>query len=106
FPSRWRLLEFGTNHGVAGGRNRLIEEARTDWIISLDNDIYFIANPIRQIQDELGTLGCHFMSFPLLNADGATLFSHGGCLQTVIQNGLPRLTINPIAVPGTSATAE
>src|SRR6185503_10230121 len=71
-----------------------------------DNDIYFIANPIRQIQDELGTLGCHFMSFPLLNADGATLFSHGGCLQAVIQNGLPRLTINPIAVPGTSATAE
>src|SRR3954447_3805445 len=24
FPYRWRLLEFDTNHGVAGGRNRLI----------------------------------------------------------------------------------
>ncbi|TMJ05912.1 MAG: glycosyltransferase [Alphaproteobacteria bacterium] len=98
-PYRWRLIEFGTNYGVAGGRNRLMQEARTDWVVSLDNDIYFIANPIRQIQEELGTLGCHFMSFPLLNPDGATVYSHGASLQTVIQNGRPRLTINPIA-PG------
>ena len=73
-----------------------MKEARTDWVISLDNDIYFTANPMHQIQEELATLGCHFMSFPLLNPDGATMFSHGGCLQTVIQNGRPRLTINPI----------
>ena len=96
FPHRWRLLEFGKNCGVAGGRNRLMKEARTDWVISLDNDIYFTANPMHRIQEELAALGCHFMSFPLLNPDGATMFSHGGCLQTVIQNGRPRLTINPI----------
>jgi radical SAM protein with 4Fe4S-binding SPASM domain len=108
FPYRWRLLEFGANRGVAAGRNRLFEEARTDWIISLDNDIYFTGNPIGRIQDELGTLGCHFMSFPLLNADGVTLFSHGGCLQAVIQNGRPRLTINPIAagVPVTASALD
>jgi MoaA/NifB/PqqE/SkfB family radical SAM enzyme/GT2 family glycosyltransferase len=96
-PHRWRLLEFGKNLGVADGRNRLMAEVRTDWVISLDNDIYFTANPLLQIQSELATLGCHFMSFPLLNPDGKTIYSHGGCLQTVLQDGRPRLTLNPIA---------
>src|SRR5690349_1690527 len=72
FPYRSRILEFGKNHGVAGGRNRLFAEAKTDWVISLDNDIFFTKNPITIIQEELATLGCHFMSFPLLNPDRRT----------------------------------
>jgi MoaA/NifB/PqqE/SkfB family radical SAM enzyme/GT2 family glycosyltransferase len=106
FPYRARLLKFGSNLGVGRGRNRLMQEARTHWVISLDNDIYFTENPIRQLQNELGTLGCHFMSFPLLNPDGATLAAHGGCLQTVIQNDRPRLTINPVMVPGMPVEPE
>ena len=106
FPYRSRLLEFGENFGVAGGRNRVIAAAATEWVISLDNDIYFISNPIAVIQEELATLGCHFMSFPLLNPDRNTLFSHGACLQTVIQGDRPRLTINPIFVPGSPAVAS
>src|SRR3954465_6818074 len=60
-PYRSRLLKFGRNLGVAGGRNRLMTEARTDWVMSLDNDTYFTHNPIQRLQDELSTLGCHFM---------------------------------------------
>src|ERR1051325_328729 len=94
FPYRCRLLKFGSNFGVAGGRNRVMEEASTDWVMSLDNDIYFTRNPIFHIQHELSTLGCHFMSFPLLNPDGVSLAAHGACLQTVVQNEHPRLTID------------
>ncbi|RMF06687.1 MAG: glycosyltransferase [Alphaproteobacteria bacterium] len=100
FSYRWRILEFGENHGVAGGRNRMMAEARTDWVMILDNDIYFIANPIGAIQEEIATLGTHFISLPLLNPDRRTFFSNGACLQTVIQDGHPRLTINPVLVPG------
>ena len=106
FPYRCRLLKFGSNFGVAGGRNRVMEEASTDWVMSLDNDIYFTRNPIFHIQHELSTLGCHFMSFPLLNPDGVSLAAHGACLQTVVQNEHPRLTINPVTVPGTPVRAE
>ena len=100
FPYRWRLIEMGENRGVAGGRNRLMREARTEWVLSVDNDIYFLWNPIPKIQDEIASLGCHFMSFPLLNPGAETVYAHGACLQTVIQDGRPRLTINPIAIPG------
>jgi MoaA/NifB/PqqE/SkfB family radical SAM enzyme/GT2 family glycosyltransferase len=106
FPYRARILELGRNFGVAGGRNRIMGEAKTDWVISLDNDIYFTANPLGAIQCELATLGCHFMSFALLNPDHETLFSHGACLQTVIQDDRPRLTINPIVVPGSPAKSS
>ncbi len=102
FPYRCRILEFGQNFGVGGGRNRIMAEARTDWVISVDNDIFFTQNPIQQLQSELATLGCHFMSFPLLNPDMQTLFSYGACLQTLIQGERPRLTINPILAPGSS----
>lgn len=105
FPTRWRLLEFGQNYGVAGGRNRLMRAANTDWVMLLDNDIYFTTNRLSTIQRELATLGTHFMSFPLLNSDRATFFARGACLQTVLQNGRPRLTINPLGTPGSPLDA-
>lgn len=105
FPYRWRLLEFGQNHGVAGGRNRLMDAAGTDWVMLLDNDIYLVANPLATIQRELATLGTHFMSFPLLNPDHATYFARGACLQTLIQEGRPRLTINPFIPSGAPTDA-
>lgn len=106
FPYRVRILEFGRNFGVAGGRNRIVAEAKTDWVISLDNDIYLTQNPLGTIQTELATLGCHFMSFGLLNPDQETLFSHGACLQTIIQNDRPRLTINPIVEAGSPVASN
>ena len=64
-PFKCRCVEFGANYGVAGGRNRLCREVRTDWIFLLDNDIYFIQNPLKKIQEDIATLGCHFMCIPL-----------------------------------------
>lgn len=93
---RWRLLEFGRNFGVAGGRNKAIAEVTTDWVLSLDNDVYFVANPLPQIQRDLAVLGCHFLNFPLLNPDCQTLFAFGGVLWSAIESGRPRLSLHSI----------
>ena len=37
-----KLVELEKNFGVAGGRNKTIKYVNTDWLMCLDNDIYFI----------------------------------------------------------------
>ncbi len=102
---RWRILEFDSNHGVAGGRNRAFREVTTDWILSLDNDIYLTADPFPQLQRDLALLGTHFLSVPLLNPDHASFYAFGGALQTLIQKGEPRLTITSLLPPGAPLAA-
>ncbi|WP_431269967.1 glycosyltransferase family 2 protein [Dankookia sp. P2] len=102
---RWRILRFGENLGVAGGRNRAFRAVTTDWILSLDNDIYLTADPFPALQRDLSVLGCHFLSVPLLNPDRATFYAFGGQLQTLIQDGQPRLTIGTLLPPGAPIAA-
>ncbi len=83
-PYRWRIVELGRNCGVAAGRNRAAEHVSTRWLMCLDNDIYFIANPIPRIQSDLAELGCRFMSLPLLEGDGKQLFAKGGLLYVTV----------------------
>jgi glycosyltransferase involved in cell wall biosynthesis len=83
---RWRLIELGKNYGVAGGRNRTMPHVKTDWLMCLDNDIYFTRNPLKQIQKDLARLGCHFMSLPLLDSDAKTVFARGGHLYLSVEN--------------------
>jgi len=85
--ARTKLVKLGRNHGVAGGRNRAFAEVETDWILSLDNDIYLTGNPIPEIERDLGTIGCHFLNVPLVNPDRATFHSFGGHLEPVIEDG-------------------
>lgn len=73
-----KLVELGKNYGVSGGRNRSVPYVETDWVMFLDNDIYFVRNPLPRIQSDLSLLGCHFISLPLLDPDGTTLFAKGG----------------------------
>lgn len=82
-----RIVELGRNYGVAGGRNRTIPHVNTEWVMCLDNDIYFVSNPLKRIQDDLATLGCHFLSLPLLDPDGKTVFARGGHLYVSYENG-------------------
>lgn len=82
-----RIVELGSNYGVAGGRNRTIPHVGTDWLMCLDNDIYFLNNPLPQFQQDLAVLGCHFMSLPLLDPDGKKLFARGGHLYISYEDG-------------------
>ena len=105
YPLSVRLLEFGSNLGVAGGRNKAIAEIRTAWVLSIDNDIFFVGNPLPQIQRDLAVLGCHFLNLPLLNSDRQTLYAFGGHLQSVVQGNRPRLTMCGVLKPNAPVTS-
>lgn len=79
-PLRTRIVELGQNFGVGGGRNKSIPHVTTEWVMCLDNDIYFVGNPLLAIQRDLAILGCHFLSLPLLDPDKHTLFAYTGHL--------------------------
>ena len=79
-PFACRLLPFDRNYGVAGGRNRTFSEVRTDWLLSSDNDMYFIGNPLPKIQADIRQLGCHFLNVPILNKEKHDAFLYGGHL--------------------------
>lgn len=86
---RCEIAELGRNYGVAGGRNRTMALAKTDWVMFLDNDIYFTRDPLRRIQRDIAQLGCHFLNMPLLDGDGKKAFARGGHLYvTLLENGL------------------
>jgi glycosyltransferase involved in cell wall biosynthesis/GT2 family glycosyltransferase len=86
-----KIVELGDNYGVGPARNMTVKHVSTEWLMCLDNDIYFIANPLIDIQNDLSQLGCHFMSLPLLNPDRETIFAHGGHLYVSIESGTPFL---------------
>jgi len=86
-PYRSRIVELGRNYGVAGGRNRTIPHVKTEWLMCLDNDIYFIENPLPRLQKDIAEMGCHFVSLPLLDPDRNTVFARGGHLYVHFEQG-------------------
>ncbi len=79
-PCVGRLVELDDNYGVAGGRNRTMPFVQTDWVMCLDNDMVFVGDPVRELQQALALLGCHFLNLPLLDRDRRTIFARGGHL--------------------------
>lgn len=78
FSYKIELVELNNNYGVAGGRNRAIPYIKTDWFMSLDNDIYFISNPLIEIKATIMELGCKFLNLPLLDESREKIFANGG----------------------------
>ena len=87
FTFRTEIIELGKNYGVAGGRNRTIPHVKTEWVMCLDNDIFFISNPLKKIQKDIAVLGTHFLNLPLLEPDGKTIFAFGGHLYIDFSSG-------------------
>ncbi len=86
-PFAARVEVLGANYGVGGGRNRTMPHVRTDWVLLLDNDIFFQSNPLPRVQRDLAVLGCHFLNLPLLDRDGQRLFARGGHLYVCVEGG-------------------
>ena len=112
-PFATRIVELGRNFGVAGGRDRMMAQVETDWVLCLDNDIYFTSNPLPAIQRDLAALGCHFLNVPLLDRDGKTLFARGGHLYLSVDEAgirigagsvFPQTVFNGTALPGFLST--
>lgn len=74
------LLEFQENYGVSGGRNRAFAACTTEWILSLDNDMFFVANPLPEIQKTVSISGCRFANLAILDSDGKNYTSQAGHL--------------------------
>lgn len=79
-PYRWRVVRLGSNYGVSGGRNRMVENVNTPWVMSLDNAMRFIKNPLPQFQHDIAQLGCHFLAPTILDVDEQTTWLRGGNL--------------------------
>jgi len=86
-PYRTRMVELDKNYGVAGGRNRGVRHVNTLWIMSVDNDMYFISNPFAEIQKVIDEFGCHFINLSFFKADGKTIEADGGTLGFEDRNG-------------------
>ncbi len=50
------LIEIGRNTGPSFARNLASKEAKYDWIMSLDNDVYFISNILPIAQKEIAVV--------------------------------------------------
>lgn len=75
------LVKLNTNYGVASGRNKSLSYVNTDWLMFLDNDIYFLDNPLPNIHYTINQLGCHFLNLPLLDNSEKKLYALGGHLE-------------------------
>ncbi|HMR91506.1 MAG TPA: glycosyltransferase [Chitinophagaceae bacterium] len=74
------LIKYNRNLGVAGGRNEAMKHVKTSWVLSLDNDIYLIEDPLKYIASAIKSLGAYFINVPLLKPDGKTIDAFGGDL--------------------------
>ncbi len=83
------LIRFNKNLGVAKGRNEAVKYVKTDWVMFIDNDIYFTKNIFPTTQRAIAQLGCKFINLPLLNDDAETLFTYGGHIYfTLLENAV------------------
>lgn len=79
-PFKCEIVEFKENYGIAGGRQKAMEFVKTEWVMLIDNDIYFTTNPLIKLQKDISTLGCHFINMPLMDETEKEIFTNGGNL--------------------------
>lgn len=94
-PFKCRFIELKNNYGVSVGRNKTMAHVYSKWVMFLDNDIYFINNPLSQLQQDISLLGCHFLNLPLLENNLTKVFAFGGHLSVFELN-------HQVQVEGTS----
>jgi GT2 family glycosyltransferase len=90
-PLRTRIVRLGRNYGPAGGRNRGVKHVGTDWVMSVDNDIYFTRDPLRHWQGEMAAVGCRFFSLAMIEHDTRRTI-RGGSLNVEFLDGEMYLT--------------
>lgn len=76
----YKVIEFDTHHPIPVGRNKLNKECRTDWILQLDNDMYFTEDPIQKINEDIGALGCRLWGLPYYNTRAKQIANYGSNL--------------------------
>lgn len=72
------LIDMKKNYGVAGGRNRAFEQVETEYILSLDNDIFLVENPFDELNKVIRLTGAKFINLSLLDEKGEDYIQNGG----------------------------
>lgn len=80
----YRLLRFGRHYPIPIGKNMLNEACRTDWILQLDNDIYFTGNPIDKINEDIRKLGCKLWGLPYDDTKRGKTANYGSNLEFIL----------------------
>lgn len=78
YPIKGNIYYSKKNLGIAGGRAKAFSLVKTDWILSLDNDMYFIKNPIKDLNECINKLGARFINLPAYKNEKKELFINGG----------------------------
>lgn len=81
---RHKLLLFDQHYPIPEGKNRLNEECRTDWILQLDNDIYFTGNPLDKINEDIRRTGCRLWGLPYYDTKEGRVANYGSNLEFVL----------------------
>ncbi|POG22876.1 hypothetical protein C2855_13965 [Aeromonas bestiarum] len=84
FSINYKLILNNENYGVAKGRNYAMQHVTKEWVFFVDNDIFFIDNPLHSIHQTIMRFQTPYINLPLLNGDGNTIYSFGG---NVVING-------------------
>ncbi len=84
FPINHKLILNDENYGVAKGRNYALQHVTKEWAFFVDNDIFFIKNPLFDICKTIVDFQTPYINLPLLNGDGNTIYSFGG---NIVING-------------------
>ncbi|TWI83674.1 GT2 family glycosyltransferase [Lacibacter cauensis] len=77
-----KIIELQENLGVGNARNYAASQTKKDWIMFLDNDMFFVEDPLESVQQAINTLGVNFLNLPLINYDNKSVFALGGALFT------------------------
>lgn len=80
---RWTMVNSDRHYPIPAGKNRLNMQCRTEWIMQLDNDIYFIDNPLKKVNEDIARLGCPIWGFPYYNAEAGKIYNYGSNLEFV-----------------------
>ncbi len=89
----WRIIKLGRHYPIPIGKNRLNMECRTDWILQLDNDMYFTGNPIRKINVDINKLGCPIWGLPYYDTTIRRVANYGSNLEFIFdKKGVRKLT--------------
>lgn len=84
FTINHKMILNNENYGVAKGRNYALQHVTKEWAFFVDNDIFFIDNPLHSICQTIIDFQTPYINLPLLNGDGDTIYSFGG---NVVING-------------------
>ncbi|MDX1918308.1 MAG: glycosyltransferase [Candidatus Caenarcaniphilales bacterium] len=90
---KWKvsLLEIGQNLGPAKARNLMLEACKTEWLLLLDNDMYFVSDPLPSLKETVEKLAVNFLNLPFLGIDGKHSQGIGGNLFLKEEGGTLKL---------------